>query len=248
MNKLYQWLEDSGRALELRAARSLVGTPGCRLALPAYQYEDGVTKKQREGDVMALFGGPNLSRTLTTSFRLAVECKAGSDKPWIAFYDQRRSTHPAKLNDWWLPCGKDWTEDLRVKVVGAFEWENGLLTDRLASHTVSALGKESINSAQDAAMQAMSFARALADKGTLTHAGDNASTVLGGVMPVVVTQAPLFECELGHNSQPTLTPVERFDVSVQFGKSPRRRVYVVSEEGLAKFAGSLGRALDRVTD
>lgn len=248
IDKLYQWLEDSGRALELRAVRSLVGTPGCRLAHPAYQYEDGVTRKQREGDVMALFGGPNLSRTLSTSFRLAVECKSGSDKPWIAFYDRRRSTHPAKLNDWWLPCGKDWTEDLRVKVVRAFEWENGLLTDRLASHTASALGKESINSAQDAVMQAMSFARALADRGPLTIVRDNASTVLGGVMPVVVTQAPLFACELGHDSQPTLTPVDRFDVSVQFGKSPRRRVYVVSEAGLAKFAGSLGRALDRVTD
>ncbi len=248
MDKLYQWLEDSGRALELRAARSLVGTPGCRMALPAYQYEDGLTQKQREGDVMALFGGPNLSRTLSTSFRLAVECKSGRDKPWIAFYDQRRSMHPAKLNDWWLPCGKDWTEDLHVKVVGAFEWENGLLTDRLASHTVSALGKESINSAQDAVMQAMSFARALAEKGALTLVGDNTSTVLGGVMPVVVTQAPLFACELGHDNQPTLTAVERFDVSVQFGKSPRRRVYVVSEAGLAKFARSLGRALDRVTD
>ncbi|KHL14354.1 UNVERIFIED_CONTAM: hypothetical protein LK11_26960 [Mumia flava] len=245
--KLYKWLEDSGRALELRAARSLMGTPGCRLALPAYQYEDGVTKKQREGDVMALFGGSNLSRTLNTSFRLAVECKSGSDKPWIAFYDQRRSTHPAKLSDWWLPCGKDWTEELRTKVVGAFEWENGLLTDRLASHAVSALGKESINSAQDAIMQSMSFARALAGEGTLTMAGDNIGTVLGGVMPVVVTQAPLFQCELGHEGQPILTPVERFDVSVKFGQAPRRRVYVVSEAGLADLAGSLGRALDRVS-
>lgn len=246
--KLYRWLEDSGRALELRVARSLLSTPGCRLALPAYPYEDGVTKKQREGDVMALFGGPNLSRTLNTSFRLAVECKSGSDKPWVAFYDQRRVAHPAKLNDWWLPCGKDWTGDLHAKVVGAFEWENGLLSDRLASHAVSALGKESINSAQDAIMQTMSFARALADSGALTMTGDNTGTVLGGVMPVVVTQAPLFRCELGQDSQPILTPVERFDVSVQFGKSPRRRVYVVSEAGLAKLAGSLGRALDRVTD
>lgn len=248
IDRLHGWLEDSGRALELRAVRSLVGTPGCRLALPAYQYEDGVTKKQREGDVMALFGGPNLSRTLSTSFRLAVECKSGSDKPWIAFYDQRRFTHPAKLSDWWLPCGKDWTEDLRVKVVGAFEWESGLLTDRLASHAVSALGKDSINSAQDAVLQAMSFARALVDKGLLTMAGDNAEVILGGVMPVVVTQAPLFECELDPDGKPILTAVERFDVSVQFGKSPRRRVYVVSEAGLAKLAESLGRALDRVTD
>jgi hypothetical protein len=247
IDKLYGWLEDSGRALELRAARSLVATPGCRLALPAYQYEDGVTKKQREGDVMALFGGPNVSRTLSTSFRLAVECKSGSDKPWIAFYDQRRFAHPAKLSDWWLPCGKDWTEDLRVKVVGAFEWESGLLTDRLASHAVSALGKESLNSAQDAVMQAISFARALADSGPLTIAGDDAGTVLGGVMPVVVTQAPLFECELSPDGQPILTTVERFDVSVQFGKSPRQRVYVVSEAGLVRLAGSLGRALDRVT-
>ncbi|WP_110239872.1 hypothetical protein [Nocardioides gilvus] len=247
IDKLYGWLEDSGRALELRAARSLAGTPGSRLVLPAYPYEDGVTKKQREGDVMALFGGPNLSRTLSTSFRLAVECKSGSDKPWIAFYDQRRHTHPDRLKDWWLPCGTDWTEDLRVKVVGAFEWENGLLADRLATHAVSALGKESVNSAQDAVMQAMSFARAIAEKGTLSMAGDNTGAVLGGVMPVVVTQAPLFECELGQDGEPILTPVERFDVSVQFAKSPRRRVYVVSEEGLAKLAGSLGRALERIT-
>ncbi len=225
-----------------------MGTHGCRLALPAYQYEDGVTKKQREGDVMALFGGPNLSRTLSTSFRLAVECKSGSDKPWIAFYDQLRLTHTAKLSDWWLPCGNDWTEDLRVKVVGAFEWENGLLTDRLASRAVSALEKESIDSAQDAVMQAMSFARTLADKGTLTMVGDKTGTVLGGVMPVVVTQAPLFACELGQDGQPILTPVDRFDVSVQFGKSPRERVYVEPEVGLGKLAGSLGCALDRVTD
>lgn len=248
IDKLYGWLEDSGRALELRATRSLAGAPGCRLALPAYPYEDGTTKKQREGDVMALFGGPNLPRTLSTSFRLAVECKSGRDKPWIAFYDQRRVAHPARLKDWWLPCGNSWTEDLRVKVVGAFEWENGLLTDRLASHVVSALGKESTNSAQDAVLQAMSFARALASKGTLTLAGEDTSTVLGGVMPVVVTQAPLFQCELGEDNQPILTPVERFDVSLQLGQSPRQRVYVVSEPGLAKLAGSLGRALDRVTD
>ena len=78
-------------------------------------------------------------------------------------------------------------------------------------------------------------------------AADNTDTVLGGVMPVVVTQAPLFECELGDGGEPILTPVERFDVSVQFDKSQRKRIYVVSEAGLAKLAGSLGRALDRVT-
>jgi len=206
-----------------------------------------MTGKQREGDVMALFGGANLARTLYTSFRLAVECKSGSDKPWIAFYNQQRFSQPTKLNDWWLPCGRNWTEELREKTVGAFEWESGLLTDRIASHTASALGKESINSAQDAVMQAMSFARALATRGPLVMQSGITEPILAGVMPVVLTQAPLFACELHPDGQPILTRVERFDVSVQFGQDTRQRVYVVTEEGLAKLAGSLGRALDRVT-
>lgn len=244
--RLYGWLEESGRALEMRTARTLARTDGCRIALPSPAYEDVVTGKQREGDVMALFGGPRPGRKVSLAYQLAVECKSGRDKPWIAFYDERRFPHPVKLSDWWLPSGSDWTTALREEVVGKFEWENELFTDRLASHTVSALGKDSVNVAQDAVMQAFSFASALAKRGAMQIAGDDAEAVLGAVMPVVVTQAPLFACELDEDANPVLSAVDRFDVQVSVKGWARRRVYVLSESGLAKFARALGRGLARV--
>ncbi len=55
-------------------------------------------------------------------------------------------------------------------------------------------------------------------------------------MPVVVTRAPIFTCELGPDGQVQLEAVERFDIWVH---TERRRVYARSESGLDVMANAL---------
>lgn len=87
-DRLATWLESSGRALELRTARLFRRTPGVRRTEQSLAYDDLVSGQQREGDVLGVYHW--LTPNLAVSVEVAVECKAGEDHPWVAFYDERR--------------------------------------------------------------------------------------------------------------------------------------------------------------
>lgn len=140
----------------------------------------------------------------------------------------------------WCETAGDWSAQYVAEFVSAWQASNRLATDRVATHAVSAFGKESgKNYAHDACRQALSFARARS-KSPVRYEGTPAHVPsAGAVLPVVVTRAPLFTCELGPAGEVVLQPVDRFDVWVYTGKRERHRVYVRSEAGLESMAEAL---------
>ena len=233
--KLEQWLETSGRALELRTARMFRGQPSARLINQSMAYEDVNTKQQREGDVLAVYHW--ITTELAVAVEVAAECKSAKANPWVAFYDDRHVI-PDDSDYWFLTAG-EWPRDYLDRLVGAWQMSSTLTTDRVATHAVSAFGKDSNNQCQDAAQQALSFARARG-QGPTRYMGDPEElTCVTAVLPVVVTAAPLFTCELANDGEVVLTPVERFDMWIHLEKYEKRRVYVRSEAGLKEMADAL---------
>ena len=156
--RLTGWIETSGRALELRTARTFRGRPLVKYANQSVAYEDPETKQQREGDVVAAYRW--ITDELAVSIEAAVECKAGKSHPWVAFYDDHRQVFETPTL-WFMPGGT-WPDGEQERLMNEWHGEDALVTDRVATHAVSALGSDGKNFVQDAARQTMSFARARA--------------------------------------------------------------------------------------
>lgn len=236
LQRLYGWVESSGRALELRAARSFHGTRNIEQLNQSVFYEDQVSKQQREGDVLAVLRYAT-SSGLAVSIDVALECKASKDYPWVAFYDDREFV-PDQPRLWFLYNREVGWDDRDLSALVA-RWLDApaLSTNRLATHVVSAFGKDGKNFASDAVRQTMSFARARAQD-NYSYVGDRKGLrAVKLALPVVVTQAPLFTCELAADGEPVLASVDRFDVRLQDSRRDGwRRVYVRSESALSGMA------------
>lgn len=240
--RLLDWLETSGRALELRTARLFRGTSNVVFANQSVSYVDVTSKQEREGDVHAVFRW--LSPTNVVTLQLAIECKGGKDVPWVAFYDDLRLV-PQQMFLWGMTAG-EWSADRRDDFMDTWFESPDLAVDRVATHTVSTFGKEGNNQAANAVRQALSFARARVKSGPFHFEGDPELLPISIVLPVVVTQAPLFTCELNAGGEVLLQPVEGFDVWMWGDPGVRRRVYVRTEEGLSRFAQSLDQFVGRM--
>lgn len=243
-SKVLDWVETSGRALELRTARAFAQRQSARLVQQSVPYEDTHTKTQREGDVRALFH--TLTQHQSVSIEVAVECKFSKQQPWVAFYDDRVFV-PDDADAWFLKT-PHLDEDLQADFVREWKSSDSLRTDRVATHVVSAFGSDSKkNFAHDAALQALSFAKAQA-KGATMFTGDpphlSAAAV---VVPLVVTQAPLFSCELTKAGEVSLRQVERFDVWLYKNRVTRHRIYVRSEAGLRDMAEGFEHVIGHIS-
>ncbi|WP_460831191.1 hypothetical protein [Nocardioides hungaricus] len=207
-------------------------------------YDDPTTGEQREGDVLADFPWWHNEAIDSSYVEVVVECKSGKSHPWVAFYGQDRET-PKAPRLWFLPT-PGWEEDEARRLdMLTFEWvrEEALRTDRVATHVVSALGRESANPASNAVRQVLSFAVARSRLQRFFRsnmASDNRPAATGVVVPVVVTQAPLFACRLGSDDEIEIKPVDRFDVWAS-ENNRRRRVYVRGEATFADMAGAISR-------
>ena len=242
LQRLSEWVEISGRALELRTARTFRERRCVRQLNQSVAYEDPVTKQQREGDVLAVFR--YVVDQLAVSVDVAVECKAAKEHPWVAFYDDQRFV--PDLAQLWFLHGGTWSTDELAGLVQQWLGATALSTDRVATHAVSAFGKDGKNFVHDAVQQAMSFARARA-KINNRYVGDPDDLALAkAALPVVVTQAPLFTCELTPDGQVCLESVDRFDVWLPSSREGRGRVYVRSETAMSDMVDDLSAICQRL--
>lgn len=232
--KVASWVETSGRALELRTARLFGHFDSKKQLNQSWPYEDPSTRLEREGDVLAVLGYLN-SENLSVSIDLAIECKAAKDQPWVAFYDDRRAD--TELASLWVLNSGEWGGELS-HLIEHLRASPATATDRIATHAVSALGKDGRNLTRDAALQAMSFAKSRST--TVRYTTDpKDATLAKAVLPIVVTQAPLLTCELSPEGSVRLEQVDRFDLWVHTPREGRRRVFVRTEESLGELAGAL---------
>lgn len=241
LDKVSEWVETSGRALELRTARAM--REGYPLHVnQSLAYADPETGKQREGDVGATYHW--WMGDAAASLDVAIECKSGTNHPWVAFYDHRTVDSPY-VGEWLLLNG-DWTSDELLSLGVSWDAQEALTSVRAASHAMSALGKDSNNEAHNSMQQAMSFARSLAARNLkyVSVAQERKmSKAIKAAVAVVVTQAPLFDCELTSDGEVNLQPVDRFDVYLDLGSAGGLKRVCVRNEGSFR---DLARGYDAV--
>ncbi len=233
-----RWLEKSGHAFELRVAR-IFRTAGARPVDLSFPYTDKNTGVQREGDVLAHFRWESI-QGVPASIEAVVECKSGSDKPWVLFYDRTM----AKAADI-----KRWAYFMHGPFNGVTEslgdiWEGSPPFDQMqvASHVVTAHADDRANAAGNAVRQVVSAASGRTQHYLERQSSDRRGVV---VIPVLATTQSLFRCALADDGTLKVEPIHIGVVGAAGDLNPQARVFVVTEAALPEFATSLAeRARD----
>lgn len=229
---LRSWLEKSGHAFELRTARAF-REGGAKPVTLSFTYADPISGMLREGDVLAEFRWMAMNDT-PASIEVVIECKSGRDHPWVAFHDRPFARH-TQLNDWVYAAHGPFvgvTEPLAEAWAGMPPFD----AHRVASHLVAAHTNDSRNPAGDAVRQVLSTAEGRWQRYIGGQHQDRRGCI---IVPVVVTEARLVECELDADGQMQLQEVPTVVVAgPRRGEQPAR-VYVVSEGAVPAFARSL---------
>ena len=233
LNNTYKWLEKSGRALELRVARSLRKHGKAETTLGAH-YEDVKTGVVREGDVLANFKWTGMN-AVQCSISLTVECKGSSKHPWVAFYTDAPSINDRNLENWLIFAHGPFN-GITQSMESAWPGNPPFTYDKVASHVVAAHTDDSHNPAQDAVRQALSYAAAV----QADYIQNQVTRRVGlACIAAVVTSAQLMSCRLDASGNPHLELVNDFTVWGYGSGGKRNRVYVLSESALPDFAKHL---------
>lgn len=239
--KVQDWLETSGRALELRVARTGVNV-GADVH-QSFHYIDIIEKKQREGDVRASFKWqPQPFKRPGTYLRkehqqqelelsVVVECKHSPGSAWVGFPDPLKPATD-RVEDWFFVVGAtvDWSYPAG-RLTGTLISQPPFDRRPVATHIVTSHKDEGgKNPAGDAVRQALS-----ATAGLRSNPQASARVIQ---LAAVVTNAPLVTCHLSSTGELIVTEVDRIDVWVHL-KGERRRVHVLSEPAFEQFIGAV---------
>jgi len=238
LQSVEKWLEKSGHAFELRVARTFRAA-GARPVELSFPYTDGNTGAQREGDVLAHFRWQT-PQGIPASIEAVVECKSGTGKPWVLFYD-RTMARATDIERWTYFMHGPYnavTENLGDIWVGRPPFDQM----QVASHVVTAHADDKGNSAGNAIRQVVSAAAGR----TQHYLSDQHSNPRGlAVIPVLTTTQSLFRCILDKDGALEVEPIEIGIVSSTSSLKREARVFVVNEAALPQFAAALA---DRAQD
>lgn len=248
---LLEWLETSGRALELRVIRAFRRAAQVKHSV---YYEDSESGKSREADVIARFhgtprqGGP-------PQLDVVVECKTGKPgSKWVAFRDGSSPSHFYPNEDLWLTATKP---GVKSRFEDAWEWRPPL-TDRVnASSIVTAHdGKDSAHDAVQQLVSAVSGQAEYVRRNDVRQSQSFDETAQqtfawsepeAAVLGLVITTLPIYVAELGGDDIPQVQPVEL--VAVSNGRPQQAgptRVFVAREAALPRIVTELQRAAERL--
>lgn len=226
------WIEDSGRALELRTARAFQRAGADVLLSSPYLDSSAGEQKVREADVTADFGWT--SYDLPAHLRASVECKNSTKHPWVIFYGDDSESSFEDLEKWTVFA---YGNDTRMTSGLASIWlGRAPFTESRTADLVVAAHAGTSNPASDAVRQALSAAHHQQQL-FLQNQGTARQAVL--VVAVVITMAPLFACWLDGSGALVLQRVEQADVWGHAKDGSRRRVYIRNEATLQEFAEGL---------
>lgn len=229
-----RWLDTSGRALELRVARTF-RREGAKPVSQTFRYLDPTTGVLREGDVLAEFGWKG-RQEVPCSITAVVECKSSKQAPWVAFYD-RQMARATQLEDWvYFMHGpfQGITQPLPRIWVGHAPFD----TQQVATHIVAAhAGDKSLDQASDAVRQVLSAAESERERYVTRQGRDPKRGLV--VLPVIVTAAPLVKCRLDNDGEVELEQVESLVVTGHSNNGQVKRTYVLNESQVCTFAHSL---------
>lgn len=243
LGSVESWLEKSGRAFELRVARSFRRS-GARQVQQSFAYTDPEQSTLREGDVLARFPWTGID-DVPCSITAVVECKSSKKDPWVAFYDQSFA-RASRLEDL-VYCAHAPSTLITDPLASLWVGSDPFSFDSVASHVVAAHTSETHNPASNAVRQCMSACEAQRLEYIKTQHDDKRGLI---VLPVVVTSAPLVRCRLDDDGAIQLEEVGSFVVWGHGPEDKHRKVFVLTEERVSWFSASLadlaGRAHEEV--
>lgn len=235
------WLESSGRAFEVRVARTFRRS-GANPVEQSFTYVDPRLDLQREGDVVADFRWIG-KRDVECSLSAVVECKSSRKESWVGFYD-RTVTRMRELDDCvYFQHARH--SDVLSGMAALWFGQRPFDFAQVATHVVAAHTKDRVNPASDAVRQVISATEArrklYIDRQTITSSG----LIL---VPVVVTGAPLVACHVEDSDGLDLKKVERLTVWGHTPDGQRKQVHVVHESAVASFASDLAELVQLARD
>jgi len=244
LRKVDTWVESSGRALELRTARTLK-LAGANVVQVSRRYEGTTTGQRREMDVYAAFtwrAAPGVDAQL----RVSVECKSSNEKPWVAFRDEWK-TLPSELFESSFVFKNGSYTGLTEPLAELWRGLPPFLPSYAMTHIVTAdLGarkpSDGRNTAHDAVRQAMSGASALRSEYLASQSSHQKRAHL--VVATVVTVAPLFACHLDAAGHVVTQPVDSLAVWEPRHDGRSTLVFVLSENAFQDFASDLAHCRD----
>ena len=231
-SSVLRWLEASGRALELRAERTLrqVGHADVQ---PAFHYLDTVTGQTRESDIVAKFPWAGMQGVPCT-ITVAVECKSSTKYPWVAFFTSPDARRRDDLQEWAVFAHGPFV-GITEPLTGLWAGHYPFTSSPAASHVVAAHNDDK-NPAGDAVRQALSCAAAIRQDYLRNQSTERVGLVC---LAVVVTVAPLLTCRLDADGSIVLEKVDEFDVWGYAADGGRHRVFVRTERSLSDLADAL---------
>lgn len=221
------WLETSGNALELRTAQAFLKTT--HLVQHSYHYvlREGGT---REVDVVARYiNGSSGPGSVEVRVIVVVECKS-LKQPWVLYpADRRKLDADDSLYKLYLKR--------ESKPNGHVIRAEGLHHSPIFQSQEHYYGIVDTNQQKDmtyaAVNQAWSAVAGVARMITSQDANDAIVTI---VVPVVVTNIPLFSVRLRENGEPEIEPIERALLITRMGSHRGDRpVWVLNESVLEDF-------------
>ncbi|MFC9473070.1 hypothetical protein ACFTS5_12885 [Nocardia sp. NPDC056952] len=243
--KIAKWLREQGYPLEMRTARALAAND-IDTTLGWY-YADIETGQQRETDIYAYArrSYPD-DEYAVVQISLAIECKSSKDKPWILFTDgPTRMSSTARRNQRFVSPDRKWIRTLQV------ESAELPLLDGYSPHGY-ALVRAFAGDNQDAAFGAMlSTAKAAAGiQRWHQQARRGEDTINSIVLPVLLVDAPLLQCELDSDGNERLTPIERGTIEWRYQLTPtdppHTIITIATPDALPSLAEDLNATADEV--
>lgn len=254
-DRVNQWLQTSGAALELRVAAAFTGTLGSGQVQHARQYIDADSGLLREIDVVAIaHEQPEVSSDFLR-LTAVIECKSSAANPWVAFSNGHQ---PAYNNNAFLDhvrhrtarCGSDSLDMLGRRLLSP-------VGERYAYHVADCANASrdqsksgsSRNQAWDACRQVLAATDAVlrADPDVRTQV-----RYMSLFLPVIVTAAPLFIAGLAGDGMPASEEVDSLPWRAQSASSMApggvgyRWVWVVNERALDTFVGEFKSAISNL--
>jgi len=230
-----KWLEEQGFPLEMRAARAMAAadlTVEISTSVP-----DLETGKECEVDVVA--SAFERLHTGYATFTLLSECKHSSDKPWIGFVGEEPNYHRPSDSVYNRIATRTGSILLLELSVGHRHRDNPVfaLPKRLCYGIVRAFSQKM----EDMAYAAMAKAeRSCISKAAYSDriAGEfRMPSPVEVYFPLVITDAPLFECALKEDGTPTLTEATQLTLvrNRPLGKGGHQIVQIFHENALSGF-------------
>lgn len=247
---LVQWLEESGRALELRVMRAF--RRHARVEHSVY-YTDPNTGKSREVDVVARFYGP--PRENQSHLDVVVECKTGkAGSQWVAFADDFTPARFPASDDAWLtpvrPGAKSRFEEAWDRRPPAADRVN--VSSIVTAHD----GKDTVHAAVQQLLAAVDGQVNYVRQNEMKIADDfdestgysvQWSEIEAGVVGIVMTTVPLYVADLDENNAPRVTAVEIVAVRTdREGPSGLSRLLIAQETALDRLVENFHRVAERL--